>query len=47
VFNGMANDDDDPADVVVEDVLDAVKYIIADTSNRSFHRPSHILEGPY
>ena len=47
VFTGMGNDDDDPADVVVEDVLDAIKYIIADTKNRSFHRPSHILESPY
>ena len=47
VFDGMGNDEDDPADVVVNDVLDAVKFIIADTSKRSFHRPAHILESPY
>ena len=47
VFNGMGNDDTDPADVVVEDVLDAVQHIIADTTNHSYHHPAHILESPY
>ena len=31
VFTGINNDEMDPADAVVYDVLDAVKYIIADT----------------
>lgn len=30
VFTGTDNDPDDPADVVVEDILDAINYILAD-----------------
>ena len=30
VFTGIDNDEEDPADVVVEDILDAINYILAD-----------------
>jgi HAD superfamily hydrolase (TIGR01456 family) len=30
VFTGTDNDEEDPADVVVEDILDAINYILAD-----------------
>lgn len=47
VFDGMGNDEDDPAEVVVDDILNAVKYIIKDKSLRSNHRTAHVLESPY
>jgi ribonucleotide monophosphatase NagD (HAD superfamily) len=31
VFNGEINDEIDPADIVVGDVLDAINFIISDT----------------